>query len=262
MTYITLRDWACADRVTLALVITDIVGSTTLNRKLGNKAWSEAFSQHEKGVQDLISQFDCRKFKDIGDGFMVVFRTAMDALDFALEFHANTGHNNIRIRACIHVGAVRIKGNDIQGGMVNFAARIGAWRTRIRPMLEAQDLIVLSDIAREHIDEELGINSPRVRFLSSEAELKDFGTRKLWIAITPEMRCRYEAERKVQARSSSALTRKVSAPQNTDASKELQRLPTFTRPKPINELPANSEPPLLRRRPLLEEALKRVLDKK
>src|SRR5829696_1118170 len=102
MNVTTLRNWACADRVTLALVITDIVGSTTLNRKLGDRTWSEAFSQHEKRVQDLISLFDCRKFKDTGDGFMVVFRTAMDALDFALEFHANTGHNDIRIRACIH----------------------------------------------------------------------------------------------------------------------------------------------------------------
>jgi hypothetical protein len=231
------------------------VGSTTLNRKLGNRIWNEALGQHENTVQDLTSQFDCREIKGTGDGFMIVFRTAMEALDFALGLHANTGHNDIRIRAGIHVGAVRIKENDIQGGMVNLTARIVGWRTRVRSMPEMQDLIVLSDTAKEHIDEELGINSSQARFLPYEAELKDFGKRKLWVAITPEMKQRYEAKRKTQSVPSSTLSNRVAEPQHSDVAKGSQPLRTFY------NISAKQEP-LLKRRPIIEEVLKRPPDKK
>ncbi len=39
---------------------------------------------------------------------MVSFRTAVQALNFALELHRSTGHAKIQIRAGIHVGPVQV----------------------------------------------------------------------------------------------------------------------------------------------------------
>src|SRR2546421_11931307 len=119
-----LQRWACASKITLAVVFTDVVGSTALNRKLGNKGWHEVFSQHTERVEELLSQYDCQKIKDTGDGFMIVFRTAIDALNFSIALYIDTGHPDINIRAGIHVGAVQIKKDDIQGVMVNLTSRI------------------------------------------------------------------------------------------------------------------------------------------
>ncbi|HLL72552.1 MAG TPA: hypothetical protein VK363_14005 [Pyrinomonadaceae bacterium] len=177
-----LESWVGGSRATLALVITDIVGSTALNKRLGDRNWFELHNQHTQKVNELIYQgaFDCRKIKDMGDGFLIVFRTAIDAFGFAVQLHTDTGHPEIKIRASIHVGAVRIDGNDIRGGMVSFATRIGGWAKR--------NWIVLSDIAKQHITEELGTESSGIRFIPRQADLKDFSQQKIWIAVTPEMR--------------------------------------------------------------------------
>ena len=60
----------------------------------------------------------------IGDSFMVIFRTALDALDFVLALERETGDARIIIRAGIHVGSARIFDDDIFGNMVNYTKRV------------------------------------------------------------------------------------------------------------------------------------------
>jgi class 3 adenylate cyclase len=56
----------------------------------------------------------------------------------------NTGHPQVRIRAGIHIGPMRVEKGDVFGGTVNFAARVvGAIR-------DAE--IWLSERAKEDID--------------------------------------------------------------------------------------------------------------
>ena len=174
-----LESWICGSRATLALVITDIVGSTALNKRLGDRDWFEVHRQHSKKVNELISQgiYDCRKIKDTGDGFLIAFRTAIDAFGFAVELHKETGHPEVKIRVSIHVGAVRIEPNDIRGGAVNFTSRIAQWTKK--------PWIVLSNTAKDHIVQELGIKPSEVGFLGYQANLKDFGRQKLWLAFDP-----------------------------------------------------------------------------
>src|SRR5439155_1089502 len=92
------------------------------------------------------------EIKTIGDSFMVAFRTALKALDFALAFHARTGHDQVKIRAGIHVGTVQIEENDAFGSMVNYSARVQGHAKGAE--------IWLSDRAKSDIDEEKG-RAPR-----------------------------------------------------------------------------------------------------
>src|SRR5947209_14938092 len=101
----TLQEWAGSSRM-VALVFTDIVESTTLGNQLGDEQWIELILKHFTQGRVLIEKFNGHEIKLIGDAFMVAFRTAVDALDFALAFHDDTGDARIKIRIGIHVRPV------------------------------------------------------------------------------------------------------------------------------------------------------------
>lgn len=172
----SLQKWAGskARKITLALVFTDIVKSTALGKKMGNEAWAEVLIKHSQKARSLLCQYDCHEIKFIGDSFMVIFRTADEALDFALEFHDDTGNEVVKIRAGIHVGPVRIIGNDIYGLMVNYTNRLVSW--------PEDDWVVLSNDAKKHIVEEFGTKNLPWRFnRCCSIYLKDFGKHEtLW----------------------------------------------------------------------------------
>ena len=159
----TLEEWAGSSRM-VALVFTDIVDSTSLANKLGDERWIEILLNHFAQARWLMSGFDCYEIKIIGDSFMVAFRTAVDALDFALDFHANTGDNRIRIRAGIHVGPVRFIDNDMFGMMVNYTKRVES--------TDNPHWIILSDEAKHHIDYEKASHHAGIRFGQRRAKIK------------------------------------------------------------------------------------------
>ena len=143
---LSLQEWAGASRI-FALVFTDIVDSTALGSALGDEQWMLVLRKHFARARSLMVSDKCYEIKMIGDSFMVAFRSAIDALDFALAFHKDTGEDFVRIRAGIHVGPIRVFENDLFGMMVNYTKRV-----------ESTDndagFIVVSDEARNHIDSE------------------------------------------------------------------------------------------------------------
>src|ERR1043165_4569046 len=112
----TLQHWAGASKM-FALVFTDIVGSTALASELGDEQWIQLLRRHFDQARRIMAKYDHHEIKIIGDSFMVIFRTALDALDFAIELEANPGDVRLAIRAGIHVGSARIIDDDIYGNM-------------------------------------------------------------------------------------------------------------------------------------------------
>lgn len=169
-----LEEWAGASRVTIALVFTDIVDSTALSNMLGNEGIGDVRRAHFNQARSFIAANAGYEIKTIGDSFMAAFHTAIDALNFALSLHSYTGHEQIRIRAGIHVGPVHIVENDLSGKMVNFTARLVGW--------PKSDWVVLSNNAKEHIEDELGANLGDFSFFPYEVhEFKGFpGPHRIW----------------------------------------------------------------------------------
>ena len=122
----SFRQWTRSSRTTLALVFTDVVGSTALGEELGDEQMDEVRHAHFERARQLIAKREGYEIKTIGDSFMVAFRTAAAALDFALELQKNTGHERIEIRAGIHVGPISVEEEDAFGTMVNYTARVQA----------------------------------------------------------------------------------------------------------------------------------------
>jgi class 3 adenylate cyclase len=175
----TLQDWAGKSEI-LALVFTDIVDSTNLWRELGDKQCIELIRRHIMRGRFLVSWHKGFEIKLIGDAFMVAFRNTVDALNFALDFQENTGDEQIKIRAGIHVGRIRIIENDLFGMMVNYTKRVES---------EAEPGgITLSNEAKTHIDAEKDPRHSKLFFVDFSKTLKGFDTpQKLWHAYTEPM---------------------------------------------------------------------------
>jgi class 3 adenylate cyclase len=78
----SFRKWAGDARVTLAIVFTDVVGSTALGEKLKDERMNKVRQAHFVQSRKLINQYKGREIKTIGDSFMAAFRSVEKALDY------------------------------------------------------------------------------------------------------------------------------------------------------------------------------------
>jgi class 3 adenylate cyclase len=171
--------WAGAAKTTLALVLTDIVGSTALCNELGNESMEEIRRAHFRQGRLLLQRLGGYAVKTMGDAMMVAFRTAVEALDFVLGFCHDTGDSRIQIRAGIHVGQVRIKEGDAFGAMVNYTARLAG--------LARGAEVWISDRAKGDVDEEKAKAHESLCWVEhAGCELKGFsGSHRLWSVHAP-----------------------------------------------------------------------------
>jgi len=172
----TLREWARDDRVTLAIVFTDIVGATALGRALGDEQMNGVRRAHFAHSRALLAHHAGREIKTIGDSVMAVFRSIGAALDYAHALYLDPGHTALQVRgvrAGIHIGSVDVVGEDIFGTEVDVAARVAG-------AIEAAE-IWLSDPAKRDLERAGARRHRGLQWLPHDAvELKGVGTERLW----------------------------------------------------------------------------------
>jgi adenylate cyclase len=137
-----LADWAEVERPDLArvtpdgrvvILFSDIEESTALNEKIGDRAWVKLISSHDKLVQGLVQRRSGHVVKSQGDGFMIAFSRAEQAvrcgIDLQNALHQEAKrkrHEEIRVRIGIHMGRSVRRGDDLFGRNVAMAARVAA----------------------------------------------------------------------------------------------------------------------------------------
>lgn len=68
------------------LLFTDIVDSVALQSRLGTKAYTRYISRHDQIFKTCLSHVQgARILNETGDGFLVKFRSASDAVETALR---------------------------------------------------------------------------------------------------------------------------------------------------------------------------------
>jgi len=170
----TLQEWARRSPF-FVLVFTDIVDSTSLANESGDEKWIALLQKHFAQARRLMAKYEHYEIKIIGDSFMVVFRSVLDAFDFALALHENTGDEQIRIRAGIHVGSPRIIGNDIFGNMVNYTKRVESAK-------DNKGGIRLSDGAMKPIADEKAQRHARWKFTDKQVPFKGYkNAQTIWV---------------------------------------------------------------------------------
>lgn len=120
----------------LAIVFTDIVGSTELKDKLGDESGLELIAQHHSLLRKLLSDYpEAEEISTAGDSFFLVFLRPSDAVEYAYKLRgiidAWTLQNPlpVRDRIGIHAGEVLIRETPtaqrgVFGVQVDIASRV------------------------------------------------------------------------------------------------------------------------------------------
>lgn len=105
-------------------MFTDIVGYTRLMGEDGNKAL-ELVRISKQIQKPLVEQFNGDWLKEMGDGVMAKFNSALDAVNCAIQIQrACRADFEAQLRIGIHLGDITIDNNDIYGNGVNVASRL------------------------------------------------------------------------------------------------------------------------------------------
>lgn len=180
-----LADWAEVERPDLAritgdgrvaILFSDIEESTALNERVGDRAFVRLIGQHDKMVRKLVKQRGGHVVKSQGDGFMIAFAQAEQAVRCAVDIQRalhkdaqRRRHKGIRVRIGIHVGRSVRRGDDLFGRNVAMAARVAGQA--------GGGEILISETVRDAVKdcEDISFDDGR------DAELKGFsGTHRLY----------------------------------------------------------------------------------
>lgn len=107
-----------------AIMFTDIVGYTALMGKDSAKAM-ELVRKSKEIQKPLVEKYQGRWIKEMGDGILAQFNTALDAVRCALEIQRiSRADFEADLRIGIHLGDITIENEDVYGDGVNVASRL------------------------------------------------------------------------------------------------------------------------------------------
>ncbi len=116
-----------------AILFTDIQGSTARTRELGDAMAMDLLRAHNRIIRERLAAHEGREVKHTGDGFMVCFTSASQAVECAINILKQlNAHNQQNPEMAIHVrigltaGEPVEEDNDLFGATVQLAARLCA----------------------------------------------------------------------------------------------------------------------------------------
>jgi adenylate cyclase len=184
-----LAGWAQVERPDLArltadgsvvLVFSDIEGSTECNERMGDRAWVKLLERHNQLIQKRVEVHRGHVVKTQGDGFMIAFADAAQAVLFSADVQRALDADperwsDIRIRIGIHLGTSVRRGDDLFGLDVATAARVA-------DQADGGEILI-SEPVRNAIDELDGISVGPSR----DVELKGLrGTHTLYEVLVAQ----------------------------------------------------------------------------
>jgi class 3 adenylate cyclase len=132
----------------VAVLFTDVVGSTPLAHAMGDDAWHRALADHRRLVRAAVGDRRGTEVGTQGDGFLARFDSPSDAVRCAVDIQRVVGEAHaaggppIAVRIGVHAGEVVDDGTDVVGRVVNLAARVTA-------EAEAGEILVTEPVADE-----------------------------------------------------------------------------------------------------------------
>jgi class 3 adenylate cyclase len=112
------------ERVLATVLFTDIVKSTELASKLGDRRWSDLLARHDALVRRQFDHFRGREVKTTGDGFLATFDGPARAIRCAQSIVDGVRGLGLEVRAGLHTGECEVDGASVGGIAVHTAARV------------------------------------------------------------------------------------------------------------------------------------------
>jgi DNA-binding NarL/FixJ family response regulator len=117
---------AASDRRIQTILITDIVGSTKLAERIGDRAWSDLLRAHDRATRETLIPFGGEELDTTGDGFVVAFDSPTRAIRCAVALMDRVADLGLTMRAGVHTAEVEHMDGKVRGIALNIATRIAA----------------------------------------------------------------------------------------------------------------------------------------
>jgi class 3 adenylate cyclase len=114
------------ERVLATILFSDIVSSTPLVERVGDRAWTNLLREHNVRIRAAIDRYRGREFGSAGDGFLALFDGAARAVHAAALMDTSVAELGIRVRVGLHTGEVELVGGQARGVAVHAAARVAS----------------------------------------------------------------------------------------------------------------------------------------
>lgn len=112
----------------VTILFTDIVGSTVVVERVGDRAWLDVVRRHDEVVRRALEVHGGVEVDTAGDGFMIAFGDAHGALRCAIDIQDGLGaqEDGVRVRIGVHTGEAIRDEDRFYGRTVHLAARVVA----------------------------------------------------------------------------------------------------------------------------------------
>jgi class 3 adenylate cyclase len=106
--------------------VTDIVGSSRIAERVGDRAWADLLAAHDSATKDEVVVFGGQEIARTGDGLVAAFDAPTRAVRCSLAIMSRLEPLGLRIRAGVHTGEVEHTDGGPQGIALTIATRISA----------------------------------------------------------------------------------------------------------------------------------------
>ena len=106
------------------MLFTDVVGSTELASRIGDRKWRELLATYRALVRRTLRRTGGREVDDAGDGFFAVFDHPADAIACACLLTDEVRGVGLEVRSGIHMGEAETSGPKPGGIAVHIGARV------------------------------------------------------------------------------------------------------------------------------------------
>ncbi len=118
------RPAAVVDRVLATVMFSDIVDSTVLAARFGDRRWSRLLEDHNAAIRRELQRNGGTEIDTAGDGFLASFDGPARAIRCALALHRAVAALDLRLRIGLHTGEVERTGQKLSGIAVHTGARV------------------------------------------------------------------------------------------------------------------------------------------
>jgi pimeloyl-ACP methyl ester carboxylesterase/class 3 adenylate cyclase len=114
------------DRVVMAVMFVDIVGSTDRAAALGDRSWGDLLETYYRLVRRQLDRHAGREIDTAGDGLFAAFDGPARAVACGCAIRETARGLGLQVRAGLHAGEVELIAGKIGGLAVHIAARVAS----------------------------------------------------------------------------------------------------------------------------------------
>ncbi len=112
------------DRVLAAVLLTDLVSSTTQLAQLGDRKWKELLEIHDRVSARAVDNHRGKLVDRAGDGMLATFDGPARAVRCAAAIGTELRKLGLDMRAGVHAGEIELRRDGVAGIAVHIAARV------------------------------------------------------------------------------------------------------------------------------------------